>query len=252
MNFPKISIVIPSYNKVKYIKKTLDSIFNQNYSNIEVIVQDGGSTDGTLQIVKKYKVILESKKDKGQLDAICRGMKKATGDILTFINADDYYEKNTFKLVSEAFLKNPKAIWFAGRGRVVNKDNIEIAKIFTLYKNLLLLLDSRFYLLVTNYLVQPSVFYTKNAYKKFGPFTGTSSFVTEYELWIKLFNYQKPVIINKLLSNFRIEKDTKTKMLFNDILYEDEKIITKYTNNKFILMFHKIHNIGRKMIGRFI
>lgn len=252
MTPPKITVVIPSYNKVKYIKKTLDSIFDQKYPNLEVIVQDGGSTDGTLQIIKKYNVKLESKKDGGQLDAIKKGMNKATGDILSFINADDYYEEDAFKLISELYLNNPNALWFAGQGRVVNEDNVEIAKAFSLYKNRLLSLNMNFYLQVTNYLMQPSVFFTKKAYKNYGPFTGTSKFVMEYDFWLRLARVQMPIVINKVVSNFRIEKDTKTKVMFNEILDEDEKIIRKYTNNSLILLLHSLHNNGRKIVGRFV
>ena len=93
---PKISIVIPSYNKAKYIEKTLESINRQDYNNYEAIVQDGGSTDETVEILKKHsknnnRIIWTSKKDKGQLDAINKGLKKASGDLVTFINADDMY-----------------------------------------------------------------------------------------------------------------------------------------------------------------
>lgn len=252
MTTPLISVIVPSYNKVKYIGKTLDSIFTQNYPNLEVIVQDGGSTDGTLDIIKKYKVILESKKDKGQLDAINLGMLKAHGEILTFINADDYYEADTFKLISDAYVKNPNAKWFVGQGRVVNERNVEIAKLFTLYKNIFLFLNRKLFLLLTNYIIQPSVFFTKTTYNKFGPFVGTAKFVLEYDFWLKLSKIEMPVVINKPLSNFRLEKDTKTMTMFDSILGEDTKLVKKYTSNPLILILHDLHNQFRRIIGKFI
>src|SRR3989344_6933690 len=91
IKYPKISIVIPSYNAVQYIEHTLRSILDQKYPSLEIIVQDGGSTDGTLNIIKKYAkkypriLKFESKKDKGQADAINKGMKKTTGEIVTYI-----------------------------------------------------------------------------------------------------------------------------------------------------------------------
>lgn len=254
MSSPKISVIVPSYNKVKYIKKTLDSIFDQKYENLEVIVQDGGSTDGTLEIIKKYNVILESSVngDGGQLNAVNIGFGKATGDILTFINADDYYDSSTFSKVSVSYIENPDRLWFAGKGRVVNEKNIEIAKPVTLYKNFLLSLYTHSSLLITNFLIQPSVFFTKEAYKKYGPFTGTSKFIMEYDFWLRLSKLQMPVIINHVLSNFRIEGSTKTMTMFNEILEEDEKIVSKYTKNKLILFIHKLHNLARKVVGRFV
>ena len=147
MTAPKISVIIPSYNKVKYIKKTLDSIVGQNYKNYEVIIEDGGSTDGTLEIIKRYarkypKIInFRSGKDEGQLDVINKGLKKATGDIVTFINADDTYIGETFESVAGYYLENPDALWFAGKCKIIDNNNEEIAKFWTFCKNILLRLN---------------------------------------------------------------------------------------------------------------
>ena len=253
---PKISIVVPSYNKAKFIELTLKSIFTQNYDNFEVIIQDGGSTDGSLQIIKrfakKYPIIWESKKDKGQFDAVNKGMRKATGEILTFINADDCYKPGALLAVSKAYTKNPNSLWFAGKGIVVNEKGKEKARAVTWYKNLLLSLNSKFFLLVTNYLIQPSVFFTKEAYKKHGPFTGTSDFITEYNFWLKLGHVSMPTVINKNISEFRIEPNTKTKRMFKKLLFEDMKIIKKYTKNPIILILHELNNMGRVLIAKFV
>lgn len=252
-SFPKISIVIPSFNKVDFIEETLKSIVNQRYPNLEVIIQDGVSTDGTLEILKKYarkypKIFnLESKKDKGQLDAINKGLKKATGDILTYINADDVYEKGALKKVAEAYLKNPDALWFAGKGRVIDKNGKEIAKIVTWYKSFLLSLNKKYLILVLNYLMQPSVFLTRKAYKKYGPFTGTKTAVMEYDLWLKLFCIQKPVIVSHILSSFRLYPGSISTSKIREMMKEDEKIVKKYTRNPLIILFHRIHNLARSI-----
>lgn len=255
---PKISVVIPSFNKAKYIGQTLDSILNQKYAMLEVIIQDGGSKDGTLETIKKYAkkypkyIKWESKKDNGQLDAINKGLRKAVGDILTFINADDLYAKNTFKEISHAYMQNPEALWFAGRGSVIDSKGHGIAKPVTWYKNILLTYNLYPLLLITNYLMQPSVFFTKYAYKKFGPFTGTKDFVTEYDLWLKFAGKQMPEIINKNLSEFRIEDSTKTKLMSKKLLREDEKIVKKYSKNPVILILHSFNNLGRVLIEHFV
>ncbi len=251
---PLISIIIPSYNKVKYIKKTLDSIVGQSYKSYEVIIQDGGSTDGTLEIIKQYAkkyssfVQYESKKDGGQLDAINKGLKKAKGEIVTFINADDVYTTGAFESVAGHFTENPDAMWFAGKGIVIDENDIEIAKFATLYKSHLLIHNSYFILLVVNYLMQPSVFITKKAIKKYGMFTGTKFSVMEYDMWLKIGKDQMPVIINKVLTHFRMEKDTKTSTNSAKLLMEDEKIVKKYTKNKLILFLHLLHNKFRNII----
>lgn len=255
---PLISIVIPSYNKVKYIERTLKSIVTQNYTNFEVIIQDGGSNDGSLEIIKNYlnrypKIIkFESKKDNGQLDAINSGIKKTKGDIVTYINADDVYEKGSFETVANYYIENPEALWFAGKGKVINENGIEIAKLTTVYKNFLLSHATYYLLLTTNFLMQPSVFLTKKALAKFGLFIGTKDFIMEYDMWLKIGKNKMPVVINKNLSKFRIESTTKTKRLFNEILKKDEEIVKKFTKSKVVLILHKLHNLGRILIGNFI
>lgn len=258
MKFPKISVVIPSYNKVIYITETLDSIFAQKYPNLEVIIQDGGSTDGTLVTIKAFikehpdQIVLESKKDKGQLDAVNKGLRKATGEILTFINADDCYKAGAFRKVAEEFGKSPNALWFAGRSVIVDRKGLIIARPITWYKNLLFSLNFRFLLLVTNYLMQPSVFFTRVAYKKFGPFTGTANFIMEYDFWLKLSKMQMPRIIDGDLSEFRIEPQAKTKRMFENLLAEDVRIVRKHTKNPIVLMLHNLHNWGRVMVEKFV
>lgn len=253
----KISVIIPSYNKSKFIAQTLNSIVNQNYPNLEVIIQDGGSTDGTVEIIKRFvrkntNVRWESKKDKGQLDAINKGFAKSTGEILTYINADDSYVKNAFKNIAKSFYEHPEAVWFAGRGVVIDSKGHEIAKLITWYKNMLLNLNSRFLLLTTNYLMQPSVFITRDAYKKFGPFSGTAEFITEYDTWLKLSRIGMPFVVNETLSKFRISSSSITQRMTKRLLKEDEKIVTKYTDNFVVLFLHRLNNLGRILIGRIV
>ena len=258
MDSSKISIVIPSFNKVEFIGETLESIFSQKYPNLEVIIQDGGSTDGTLEIIKKfvrkYTEIIkwESKKDNGQLDAVNKGLRKATGAILTFINADDVYAEGSFRSVAEAYINHPDALWFAGKGAVINENGKVIAKVVTSYKNLFLFLNLKSLILILNYLMQPSVFFTGDAYKKYGPFTGTPNFIMEYDLWLKIGQNRMPVVINTTLSKFRIEANTKTQKMSQKLLLEDERVVKKYTKNPLVLFLHNLHNLGRIIIGKFV
>jgi glycosyltransferase involved in cell wall biosynthesis len=257
-SLPKISIVIPSYNKVEYIQETLESIVSQKYPNLEVIIQDGGSTDGTLEIIKKYakkypKIISWiSKKDKGQVDAINKGLSKARGDIVTYINADDVYEKGALKTVGEYFAENSKALWLAGQGRVIDEDSNEISKWVTAYKNILLNFRSYILLLIVNYLIQPSVFLSKKAWEKYGPFYGDTKFIMEYEMWLRIGKNQMPSVLSKTLSSFRIPDKSFSRDEFEKTLSEDVKIVKKYTNNPLILFLHFLNNLGRKLVVRTI
>jgi len=254
---PKISIIIPSFNKVDFIEETLKSIIFQKYPNLEVIIQDGGSTDGTLDIIKRYakkypKIInYVSKKDKGQLDAINKGLKKAKGEIITYINADDVYEKGALKKVGEIFRKHPETLWLAGKGKVINEEGEEIAKLVTWYKNLLLRLNKYTLLLIVNYLMQPSVFLSRKAVKKYGPFAGTRKFVMEYDLWLRLGEIEMPKVINQTLSCFRLEEKSISSTQYIELLDSDVRILRKYSKNKLVLFLHKLNNLGRIAILKY-
>ena len=110
-NYPKISIVMPSYNKVKFIERSILSILNQDYPNTELIIIDGGSDDGTIDIIKKYDHKISywvSEKDQGQSDALNKGFKHCSGEIYGWLNSDDLYLPNAFKNAISVFERNVK------------------------------------------------------------------------------------------------------------------------------------------------
>src|SRR5665647_1802387 len=126
MNYPKISIVTPSFNQGRYIEQTIQSVINQNYPNLEYIIIDGGSTDDTIEVIKKYEKHISfwiSEPDKGQADAINKGFAKCTGDIFNWINSDDYYEPETFKKLSNLFTTHKAVNVVCGKEWAFNDEN---------------------------------------------------------------------------------------------------------------------------------
>ena len=120
----KISIIVPSYNQGQFIEETFQSIINQHYHNVEIIVMDGGSTDNSVDIIKKYEKYIaywQSKKDNGQSDAINQGFRKATGEIVTWLNSDDVLLPNTLSMVDKYATKFPNTQWFLGNVLWLNK-----------------------------------------------------------------------------------------------------------------------------------
>lgn len=250
-DLPKISIVIPSYNKADYIGKTLESIINQNYPCLEIIIQDGGSTDGSIDLIKKFAkkypqiIIWVSGKDGGQLDAINQGLCKATGHLLTYINADDVYQKGALLSMGKAFIAHPQALWLTGLGDIIDKNDKQISAWVTGYKNILLKINSYWLLLLVNYITQPATFISKEAYIQYGPFSGTKKYVMEYDLWLKLGKVQMPIVVKKNIARFRLTMDNISATSFKDLLKIDNEIAKKYTKNNVILFLHSVHNFGR-------
>ncbi|MGZ5381629.1 MAG: glycosyltransferase family 2 protein, partial [Thermoanaerobaculia bacterium] len=114
---PKISLVTPSLNQGKFIRATLESVLSQGYPNLDYRVQDGGSTDETLAVLRAFepRVAFVSEKDRGQADAINRGLSKATGEVLGYLNSDDVLRPGALAAVGEAFAANPELLFAWGR-----------------------------------------------------------------------------------------------------------------------------------------
>jgi glycosyltransferase involved in cell wall biosynthesis len=131
--FPSVSVVIPSWNQGRFIGRTLDSILKQDYpGSIEIIVSDGGSTDETVEVLKSYgdRLIWWSAKDKGFVDAVTKGVARATGEILAVQSSDDYYLPGAFRAMAAAFQRYPEASFISGgeyaidlKGNVVSSSN---------------------------------------------------------------------------------------------------------------------------------
>ena len=250
-DLPRISIIIPSYNKVDYIRTTLQSIINQKYPNLEVIIQDGKSTDGTVDIIKefarKYPKIFKwvSEKDGGQVDAINSGLGKATGEILAYINADDVCCKGALLEVGKCFKKNLHCLWVTGYGDIIDRQGKTISSWVTRYKNLLLGFNNFQTLLVVNFITQPSTFISREAYQKYGSFIGTKKYVMEYDMWLKLGQVKMPQVIRKNLSSFRLTVDNISSTSSRELLGIDYKLAQNYTKNSILLLLHNLHNLGR-------
>ncbi len=258
-NYPKISIVVPAYNKAKYIEQTLQSIIDQDYPNLEVLLFDPGSTDGTLEIIKEQinrhpKIFkLFYKQDKGQLDAINQGFQASSGKIIAYINADDAYLPNAFKKVVTFFTNYPQHKWVVGYCNIIDSHNRTISPFVTQYKNLLLRWNSFLGLLLVNYINQPAVFLSKQTYVDFGPFTGNEKYILEYAMWLKLGQKEMPGILKTNLASFRLIPDSISATQYQELLlHDDYEIIKSYTKNPLLLGIHQLHNYVRIGLLRWI
>lgn len=133
---PKISIVTACLNSAQFIEKTIESVLNQNYPNLEYIIIDGGSTDGTIEVIEKYKLQLKyfiSEKDLGHANALNKGFKVSTGEIMGFLNADDIYMPWTFETISKVFLSFADVNWITGIQSFINRhgESIGASHVYT-------------------------------------------------------------------------------------------------------------------------
>lgn len=229
MNNTFVSIITVTYNAEKYIEQTMQNVFAQTYSNIEYLIIDGGSTDGTLEIIEKYKPRLAysvSEKDNGIYDAMNKGIVMAKGKLIGIINASDFYEPDAVETIVKAFLANPKAGIFHGNANVLNSDGSFFK---TKCPNLNLTeLHKRFSLQHPTFFVLPEV------YQKYGKFDTSFRIAADYDFSLRChlagveFCY-----INKVITNFRqggvsqnkLKNIAEGRRVLQKNSYSDEEIV---------------------------
>lgn len=209
-DLPKISIVTPSLNQGKFIEKTIRSVLLQNYPNLEYIVMDGSSTDESAGIIEKYSGWLthwESVADKGQTNAINKGLSRCTGDIFNWLNSDDYYEPGCFRTIASNFEQGTTGM-LAGDYRFFYHDGSEDDKLIdfklqpTLKETLAIVLIN-----------QPSSFFSLEFLRQLGKLDENLQYVMDQDIWKRfLFRYGQESVkyVNELLAHFRVHSESKT------------------------------------------
>lgn len=210
----RISIIIPTYNQARYLEQTIRSILLQEYPNLELIIIDGGSTDGSVEIIKKYTEFINywtSEKDRGQTHAINKGLEKASGDILAYLNSDDIYLPGAFFAVAQFVKENPDVDLVYGGCQVIDEFGNKTGERWGDISSLLEILDLWDVWWKKKNFVQPEVFWTRRIAEKTGPFREELYFVMDYEYWLRIFmGGGKSGKINHLLAAFRITSDQKS------------------------------------------
>lgn len=240
----KISIVTPSYNHAHFIERTIDSVLNQNYPDLEYIVMDGGSKDGTVDILKRYKdkIVWKSEKDGGQSEAINKGLKMATGDVVAFLNSDDTYEPGALAKVAKFFEDNPDIKWAYGKCRIIDENEKEIRKPITLYKNLLLKRYSFNKLLSENFISQPATFWRREIHNKIGFINEDEHYTMDYEFWLRIGQKYPAGVIDDYLANFRMYNTSKSGSLSNPQFQDELRIAKKFSKGaRWPILLHKFN-----------
>jgi glycosyltransferase involved in cell wall biosynthesis len=206
-HLPKVSIVTPSFNQAEFLEETILSVLNQNYPNLEYWIMDGGSTDGTLEIIHKYADRLTgwvSEKDQGQTDAINKGFARAGGEILAWLNSDDTYQPNAISQAVKFLTDHPDWGMVYGDTQFINENGKIIGKFpasQTDYDKL-----RQGYV----HIPQQAAFFRADLWRKVGPLDPTFYFAMDYDLWVRLAGEAPLVYVRQLWANFRLHGNAKT------------------------------------------
>jgi glycosyltransferase involved in cell wall biosynthesis len=242
MNLPKISIVTPSYNQGQYLEDTILSVLGQFYPNLEYFIYDAGSTDHSVEIIKKYEdkiTFWVSEKDKGQADAINKGFLKCTGDILMWLNSDDILMPNVLHFIAEQYMEHGDGIYF---GNCIHFKELSPSGSYASGSNVI----SKFNavpLQLSDTIIQPSSFWSKDVWLKNGPLIENFHFGFDWEWFLRAEKNNIPFYpINRPLSLYRFHKEHKSSTggdKRRDELYE----IYKIYNPSYAKLYQLIRNV---------
>ena len=204
---PLVSIITPSFNQVRYLESTIRSVLDQDYPNIEYIIVDGGSTDGSVDIIRRNSGRLAwwvSEQDRGQTDAINKGFAHATGEILAWLNSDDTYEINAVREAVTFLRDQPKVGLVYGDANFIDEEGRVIGRFpaaQTDYKRL-----RRGYV----HIPQQSAFWRADLWRKVGPLDPSFYFAMDYDLWVRLAALAPVQYLPRLWASFRLHTQGKT------------------------------------------
>ncbi len=202
-----VSIITPSYNQAQYLEQTIQSVLNQDYPRVEYIVIDGASSDGSVEIIQKHQDRLAywiSEKDSGQAEAINKGSAKATGEIIAWLNSDDYYLPGAIASAVEAFARAPEAAFVYGNMLAVD----ERGRTFNQLTYRQVTLED---LLCFQIIGQPAVFMRRSALLQAGGLDPTYHFMLDHHLWIRLARQGKTPHANQFWAAARYHPAAKNR-----------------------------------------
>jgi glycosyltransferase involved in cell wall biosynthesis len=203
----KISIVTPSYNQGLYIEQAIKSVLEQSYPLLEYFVFDGGSSDNTIEVIRKYEFRLTywaSVKDKGQADAVNKGWSRAGGQILGWLNSDDYYLPDSLRLVARAFQDHPEVGIVYGRGHFVDEAG-KVVQTVGMPVTAQQMVDGSYYVLP-----QPAVFIRKEVIEHVGMLDTSFNFALDGEFFCRAFANYDSLFLNQPLACLRLHGSSKS------------------------------------------
>lgn len=223
---PKITVVTPSFNQADYLERTILSVLNQGYPNLEYIIIDGGSTDGSVEIIKKYAdkiAYWESKADNGQAHAINKGLNLATGDWVCWQNSDDIFYPKCFELLAKKIIKNPNLDLIIGDINLVDESDNVLRRMCYVKPTYGALLAEG--MVLTN----QAAFWKRDLHNKVGVLNEDMHYGFDFEWFLRLLKYSKKVDhIPSTLGALRLHSQTKTSLNQDGFEFEYANILAQH------------------------
>jgi glycosyltransferase involved in cell wall biosynthesis len=203
----RVSIVTPSYNQAQFLEQTIRSVLEQDYPDLEYIIVDGKSSDGSLDLIRKYSDKLSwwvSEPDRGQTDALNKGFSHATGELLAWLNSDDTYVPGAIREAVEFFKANPNAALIYGDANYIDESGRVVGRFPAAQTDYRLL--RRGYV----HIPQQASFFRADLWRQVGPLDPSFFFAMDYDLWVRLAARSPLVYHPRVWANFRLHGDSKT------------------------------------------
>jgi len=206
-NSPLVTIITPSFNQAPYLEETINSVLGQTYPRIEYIIMDGGSTDGSVEIIKRYQNKLAywvSEKDRGQTDAINKGFARAKGEVLAWINSDDTLRPNAVEEAVRFLNDNPDIGLVYGDTHYIDEHSKVIGRFPAAQTDLARL--RRGYV----HIPQQASFFRKSIWDQIGPLDPEFFFAMDYDLWVRIAGKAEIRYLPRWWANFRLHRGAKS------------------------------------------
>jgi glycosyltransferase involved in cell wall biosynthesis len=206
---PSITIITPALDGERTIASALESVASQGYPRLQHLVMDGASSDRTVEIARGFDhVEVHSEPDRGLSDALNKGLRLATGDLVGWLNADDLSHPGALERVGRAFAERPDAPLVTGLCRIIGGDGREIRAPITAYKNFLLRHYSYRLYLTQNFISSPASFMNRRTLERVGEFDERFRLSMDYDMFLRLLKHGDPIVLDAYLASFRMDAGT--------------------------------------------
>ncbi len=243
-SWPRITIVTPSFNQGRYLEQTILSVLNQNYPNLGYVVMDGGSTDGSVDIIQRYASELTfwtTGPDGGQADAIARGFSLDDGEICGWVNSDDLLLPGALEFVATHFMRNPEVAFIYGDCWIIDSEQRVYRRVRPVE------FDSEIFRFENSIIPQPASFWRRRAYADVGGLNSAYVYCMDYDFWSRLVQAGvRPVRVDRALAAMRVHPDTKTARL-GEVRRREYREITERTLGRRLGLRDRVRTPGLRL-----